>query len=611
MRNQSSNSNFAHRKIRLVYTIVFVFAGLLALFALRWQVIEAEKFGKYANARLQVQKIPALRGTIYAADGSTLAYSEPLFNLFVYRPWLAEAQNLKLHDQAEFVRKLAPMIDTTPEELNRLLNNSFNADPPVWWIKVAEGLPLETGEKIKALTIDKDVALKEPNRRKLRGYDLLLTTRRVYPEGRLASQIVGLTEVIDTEDTLKTVGRGGLEQEWNELLEPRIGFISGEVDAKGNAVGFAAEKTKEAIRGSSIYTAINKRVQKSIEEKLEWGIEKFGATSGTIVVMEPTTGYILGIANYPTYNPNSRETADQSAFGNKAVTEPYEIGSVGKTFALAAALDLKVVTRDTVLLPQGHKGCEEITKELPPVCTADKKPQGPMNMADAFRKSDNLYFFHLAKKMRPQDFYNYLRAFGVGKPSGIDLYRGGDPGSIKDYKRWNIADISAYSYGHSYQVTAIQATTAIGAIANRGTRMKPQILTKVVEPSGKIIEYRPEAVETVISKETAALMDEIMHNVYLKSINPGEYHYYDLKNYYIAMKSGTALIPDVKTKKYTGEYNGTYVGYDASPDHKFVMLVRLERPKVGDLSIYNARILWLETFAAIKDTLGVRRKGQW
>lgn len=612
----SRQQNLEHHKIKLVYTLVFVFAGMLMLFAMRWQVIDAERFGRYAGARQQTQKIPGMRGTIYAADASTLAYSEPRYNLFIYRPSLEESQKTDLHSQEELVRKIAPLIDTNYLELNRKLNEAF--DEGILWVKLAEGLPLEVGEKIKALTIDKDSKLKEASRRKLQGYDLIFTARRVYPEGRLASQIVGLTEVIDTDDVLKTLGKGGLEGEWNNLLEPRVGFISGEVDGKGNAVGFAAEKTKEAIRGSSIYTSVNKRLQKAIEEKLEWGVQQFGAVAGSIVVMEPTTGRIMGMANWPTYNPNSRETADANAFGNKAVNEPYEIGSVGKTFTLATALDLKTVTPDSVLLPQGHTGCERITDELEPICTADKLPQGPLSIADAFRKSDNLYFYHLAKLMKPQDFYNYLKAFGLGKNSGLDLYGGGDIGSLKDYKRWNIADVAAYSYGHSYQITAVQATSAVGALANYGVRMQPQIITKVVEPDGKEIPYNPVPVETVVSKQTVALMDEIMHQVFLKSINPGEFNYYGLKNYKIALKSGTALIPcskqypcqNNKVLGYSSDFNATYVGYDASPDRKFVMLVRLERPKTGNLSSSNARLLWLESFNAIKDILSVRKIGQ-
>lgn len=602
-------NNLDRKKIKFLYTIGFTFAGILFFSALRWQVIEADRFAQDAEARSKIEQIPSLRGTIYAADGSTLAYSEPRYNLFMYKPDLDAAEKEGLHNAKELADKIGPIIGMTSEEMQLKLRLGFTGN--VKWFKLADGITRAQGDEIEKLTIDKDSGVAENRRRGLRGYDLLFTARRVYPEGQLASQVIGLTDIVDNEKIFKTIGRGGLEYAWDGHLEPRLGLTGGEVDARGVAIGFATEKTTEAIRGSSIVTTIDKRIQKIIEEKLAAGVDTYKAVSGSAIVMEPKTGRILAMANYPTYNLNDRANAVQESLGNKAVNEPYEMGSVGKIFTLAAGIDLEKVTLQSVILPNGHEGCERISDELQPICTADKRPQGPMNLDDALRKSDNLYFYHLSADYLPKaDFWKYLHAFGIGRGSNVELDNGGDIGSLKDPRYWNIADQAAYAYGHSYQITLLQAASATGAIANYGVRMQPQIVSKVIEADGDEKPYTPIAVEQVISRETALIMDETMHNTYLGNLNT-DYMRADLRNYRIAMKSGTALIPAKDRLGYTSDFNATYVGYDASPSRTFLLVVRLEAPQVGDLSSDSARPLWMDMFASIKDILNVPRKGSF
>lgn len=204
--------------------------------------------------------------------------------------------------------------------------------------------------------------------------------------------------------------------------------------------------------------------------------------------------------------------------------------------------------------------------------------------------------------------YNYLKAFGVGNSTGIDL-TGESIGNLKNYVQWNTGDVSAYSYGHGYLINAVQATAGVGAIPNKGVRMKPYIVTKVEDSEGNVREYKPEQVERVIKEETANTMIDIMHRGFQASIGMYEYYYHDLLNYNIGMKSGTALIAE--STGYTDDINGTYVGFDGSPERKFVMFVRLEKPQKpqgAKIAYNNTRLVWLETFAAIKDYLAVPTK---
>lgn len=578
-------------------------ALLLIIFAFRWQVAEAERFTLAADGRSQLSYIPSVRGSIYASDGTTLAYSEPRYDVYVWLPELQFRELKEIQTRVEFTDKLGSLIDKSGEQLRQELSALEAQD--VKYIKVADSVTVEVRNQIMALTLDADKDKPENQRRKLTGYEMKETSKRIYPENELASQLIGLTKQLEDGST---VGLGGLEAEWAEL-EPIEGIVSGERDARGNAIALSAEKTVEAQRGNSIYTSIDKRLQLLVENRLKWAVEAFSAASGSVVIMDPKTGEVKAMANYPTYNPNLREAKDPSVFGNKAISEPYEIGSVGKSFTLAAALDTGTVNPDSVII-QGHQGCEKIHDDLEPVCTHDKLPQPPLPIKEAFALSDNIYFLHLAQLMEKQDFHDYLVNFGIGIPSGVDI-KGESAGyPVKDVEKWNVADQAAYSYGHSYQMNLLQVANGIGAIANYGVLMQPHVVNKVQRVDGTEITLPPRAVKRVITKETAQTMDEIMHQVYQNNLFWWERHYDDLRSYKIAMKSGTALIPLKNGLGYSNEINATYAGYDASPDRSFVMIVRLERPQ-GSLASTNARILWLELFRDIKDYLGVKRIGEF
>ncbi|MCA9379164.1 penicillin-binding protein 2, partial [Candidatus Dojkabacteria bacterium] len=547
-----------------------------------------------AFGRSQQEEIPALRGSIYAKDGTTLAYSEPRYDVYVWLPELQYRELKGLQTRADFTEKVGALTDYTGEQLAQYLEEMENNG--VRWIKIAGQVTVEAREKIMNLTVEGDSGAK------LAGYDFIETSKRIYPEGSLASQTIGLT---NQDDDGNTIGLGGIEGEWDGNLEPIAGYLSGERDAKGNAIGISTERTIESVRGNSIYTSVDKHLQQIVEQHLKWAVETYNADSGSVVIMDPHDGSIMALANYPTYDANLRENKDASAYGNKAVSEPYEIGSVGKIFTLSTAIDLGVVTPDSVII-QGHNGCESISDDLLPVCTHDKLPQPPMPIKDAFALSDNIYFLHLGQLIEKQDFYNSLQKFGIGHASGVDL-QGESFGYLKDWEKWNIADVSAYSYGHSYQINLVQATAAVAAVANGGVLMQPHVVQKVVQADGTEIDFEPQVINRVIKPETAALMSSMMYVIYQNNLFWWEHQYDDLRSYNIALKSGTALIPD--KYGYTNEINATYAGYDANPEHTFVMLARLERPD-GSLASMNTRVLWMEIFRDIKDYLGVKRLGQ-
>jgi cell division protein FtsI/penicillin-binding protein 2 len=589
------NKDNVNRKIRFIHTLLLGFFALGALFSIRWQVAEASKFVEYARSRAATFELKSYRGTIYSSDGSTLAYSEPSFDIYIYMNDLIIAETKGNQTRAELLEKFSITLNIPQNEISGKINEYFSEG--ISWIPIAKNVTYENYKKLKELTKNSD------ENSKLSGWDYILTSKRYYPEGSLAAHVVGLTNFTDEE----YYGVGGVEEYYNGILNPQKGFLQSELDAIGQTITAALLPTIEPKNGSSVYLTLDKRVQQKAEAKLKEGVEKYKAKSGIVIIIDPKTGAIKALANYPDYNPNERKEGGE--FGNAAINRPYEAGSIGKIITLASAVDLGVLTPETIVQPEGHRGCEEISKDLSPLCTWDKKPQGALQAWECFYKSDNICFYHISKRMQKQDFYNYLSGFGIGKASGVDLGVGDSYGILKKPEEWNLGDVAAYSYGHGYQVNAVQAIEYVGAIANHGVRMRPRIVDKVVDADGTTQEYKPVVVERVIKKETADVMDYMMGINYGKSLLTWEPGYDSISQYNIAVKSGTALV--VENGAYSNNINASFVGYDVSEQRTFAMIVMLEKPQIpeGDLlAFYNVRPLWLEMFYEVKDLLGVPKK---
>lgn len=595
------------RKLRF---FIIAFIGVaIAIVALlfKWQFMESEKYIAIANERYVQSKIPSIRGSILAADGTTLAYSEPRFDAYVWIPELKSYENSGRQTRYEFVIKVANALGTDNVELENRLNNG------ALWIKIGNKLTQDQKLSIQSLDTDKGAALK--------GVQFQYTNKRIYPENRLASQVLGYVMPNDSQDGYK--GVWGLEQYWDGLLKPQEGYTSTEYDSFGNYIAIGLDETVDAKPGSTIYTTINKNIQASLEKNLKYGYETFQPKSATGIVIDPKTGEILAMANYPDFNPNSYYTEpDMSVFGNLAVSTPYEIGSVGKVFTTAAAIDLGLVMPDTVVLPDGHLGCEVISpepvdnaicknpslnktkKEVVCICTWDRKPNyTSITVFNAFVGSDNIGLRHIAMTMSYREFYDYLIKFGVTKPTKIDL-TGESVGVMAIPEDWNFADQAVYSYGHGYSITPLEAIMGIASIGNNGVRMQPYVVSKIVDSDNKVTVFMPKEEAYTVTPSTCDIMIPMMNQVYLNQLNEQKYKPYS--KYYIALKTGTGLVPFKDKAGYSSEINATFAGFDASPDRKFALLIKLEEPQVGGLSWQNARVVWLNTLVDIIDILEVQ-----
>ncbi len=583
-------------KLRLVFMGLVLAFCMVGLFLFRWQVLDHEKYSELAASRYFQQETKALRGDILARDNSILSYSEPRFDVFVYKNakhGLLAAESAGRQTRQEFLQKVSKTLEMSQEELSSLLDQDSQ------WIKIADKVNLDKKNELIALPTEKapDITLD--------GILFEESSERIYPEDDLAAHVLGF---LGKDEFGTEVGAAGIEQYFHGVLRPQSGISSLETDSNQNIIAISNNQIREARRGAAVRTTIDKNLQRIVQKQLAQSVERFSARSGSVIIMDPRTGEILAMANYPDFSPKEYFKADEyKILGNSTITTPYEIGSVGKIFTMAAAVDQGKVDASTIVI-NGHKGCQEII-EGRIICTYDKKPQGPMTSVDAMIKSDNLALFATASLIGEEKLAQYLENFGMGRQTGIQL-SGEDSGFIKPYKSWNQADLATYSYGHSYTQTALQSIVGVSALANKGNIMEPMIVSQIIDEDGRTRTYTPKPRNRVLTESGTQKMAEILNAVYKSNIPESKYQH--LGKYKIGMKSGTATIPfsalanPIDKAGYSNEVNSTYVGYDASEQNTFVMLVNLSEPQTNPkVSFNNARYLWLDIFDQIKDIIGV------
>lgn len=578
-------------KLRIVLWGLYLFFIFNIIFLIRWQVFEHDKFVALARERIVDNEVPAIRGDILARDGSSLAYSEPRFDIIVYKTELEFAEKYNKQTRDEFINKVATTLDLDKEELREKINNGES------WIKLKEKVSNNKKDEVLGLTRDN-----APDSN-LEGLRIEYTSERIYPENELACHAIGF---VGKNDIGEDLGRAGLEHFWEGLLKEQEGYNSSEVDSFGNLIALDNVEQIDARRGATIHTTLDKNIQEIVQKNIREAAKKYDAKSASAIVMKPKTGEILALANYPEFNPNNYESVENSdAFKDPIISDPAELGSVGKIFTMSAALDQGVLQPNTQVIT-GHSGCITIKENERDweVCTYDKKPQGAMTATEALVNSDNLALYEIMKMIGKEQFNEYLKAFGIGSRTDIDI-SGESNGILKDISEWTNVDSATYAYGHGYQMTPIQVLTGIAAVANEGKLMRPYLVSEIEQTGEEPKIFSPTVVNQPIKADTAEKLKAMMYEVYKSNLD--ESRYKGLSKYKIAMKSGTALIPYKDKAGYSDEINATYIGFDASDDASFIMLIKLEEPKaVERLSYYSARVVWLDTFIEIKDYIGVK-----
>jgi len=542
------------------------------------QVYSYSEFKKQAS-RQQVseKKINYSRGDIISSDGKILATNNITYNLVVDPKIITEKE--------KYLEMFLKTIDFENEaEKNSFIskyNTLINVDNHYQIIK--NNLSYTDKNEIEAINFV--------------GISFEKVIRRYYPEDRLASNVLGFVAESKTD---KYQGYSGIEGKNNNLLKGREGRIVYEKGAKGQTILFGNYDQADSIDGDHIVLTINRSIQYIIEKKLKEGVEKYGAKSGQIIVMEPKTGDILGMANFPNLNPydpyNSKlDTKEnfKSELNDKNITNAFEPGSVVKPITIAAALDLNTIRPEDTFFDNGPAMYSEKY-----IDNWDKKHLGELNLTQILQKSNNIATAQIGMKLGEKNLKEYLKKFGYSYRTGIDL-EGEEAGLMKSNDVWADLDIVSASFGQSFTSTNLQILSSFNVFANDGNYIKPKIIKKLIKPNQSEIEFPTINERRVISKRTNDLMEDIL----AKSTSQNEGKFFALKNYNISGKTGTAQIYN-NGRYVENKTNASFVGY-LTNSKKFSMIVRLEEPSSSTYAAETALPLWMQTAEDLVNFLNI------
>lgn len=483
----------------------------------------------------------ASRGYIYDSNGTILATNLPTFSL-AFMPY-------QIKDKAEVANKIAPLIGVDTKYLYDKINQKIS-------IVRLNG---------KGRNISDEIA-KEVNLLNLDGVYLLQDSKRYYPYGNLLSNVIGFSGV-DNQ------GLAGIEAYYNHYLQGVNGSLNYYMDAKGGLFSNLKSEVISPSAGLSISLTIDYDIQSILERELSNAYLKYSPNSIMGIVMNPNTGEILAMSNYPNYDPNNYQDYDSSLYNfNLPIWKSYEPGSTFKVFSFAAALNENLIDmyKDTYY----DKGYEIVGGAR--IKSWKKGGHGLQTYLEVLQNSSNPGFVNIARKLGKDNLFNYINSFGFGMKTGVDM-AGETTGIMFKYDLYNELEQATSAFGQGVSVSMIQMVMAYSSLINGGKLYKPYILKNVKTTSTGDIIYQnsPTMIREVVSEQTSKLMREALEHVV--ALGSGRSAYID--GYRIGGKTGTAQIANPETGAYyQGEYNLSMIASAPMDNPEVVAYVVMERP---------------------------------
>jgi cell division protein FtsI (penicillin-binding protein 3) len=299
-------------------------------------------------------------------------------------------------------------------------------------------------------------------------------------------------------------GMSGVEYAFDDQIRGRAAKVAIQIDARRRAVGHAEKPSTE---GRTVVLTLDESIQHSAERELDRALAETAAVSGVIVVMDPATGEILALANRPAFNPNRFAAYPSSRWKNRAVADAYEPGSIFKIFTAAAALQEGVVDPDETI------DCGNGFIEIAGTRIDDHHVFDQLTFRDVIAKSSDIGVIRVAQRLGRESFNRYMRAFGFGTATGVEL-PGESSGLLRPPSRWSALSLASLSFGQEVGVTALQITSAVGAVANGGYLMKPYVVRAMEDAAGRVVKsYKPVAVRRVLEPHTVEVLTDLLKGV--------------------------------------------------------------------------------------------------
>lgn len=545
-------------RIRVWYAVLIVVACVFLVRLFHLQIIQHDYYRQTASSsQLKEYEIPAERGAIVAYDGDSivpLVLNETLYTLF--------ADPKFVEDSAQAALKLSQVVGTDADEYEEKMQDDSR------YVVLAKKLSKQHHQKIEDLD--------------LKGIGTRETPYRTYPQGSLAAQVLGF--VSDDGE-----GKYGVEQFLDDELRGAPGLLRAITDTRGiPLVSNRDNVIVGAEPGKRTVLSIDVSMQKHLEDILKKGVEQSKGKGGSALIIDPNTGALKAIANYPTYNPAKFfEETDASVFTNEAVSAPLEVGSIMKPLTVATALNEGAVNKDTSYHDPGRYVVDEFT-----ITNVEEAGTGPAtrNIADILQLSLNTGATWLTKQLGGGEINQQARntlhdymsnKYQFGKNTGIEQgyeAAGTVPDPSEGYGL-NLRFANA-SFGQGMTATPLQMGAALSSIVNGGKYYKPSVVDGFYGQHGDLERQQPELVaDNVVSQSVSNDLVELMEYVFTNN-----HHVYGMPQlrdqYLIGGKTGTAQIAKPNGGYYEDKYNGTFMGFVGGDKPEYVVVVSVTEPQV-------------------------------
>lgn len=530
-------------KFRIATLLIFflVLFTALASRAFQLQILSGNDLKSLANRQhTQTLTLQPERGTIFDRNGEKMAATIMADSVC--------ADPSKIDNPRELASRLSEILDVDKAVLQKRLSGTKN----FCWL--ARRIAPEQAELVDVMDVDGIFIVKEP--------------KRYYPSGELAGHLIGFVG-------LDANGLEGLELRYDHYLKGEPEKLLWTRDAKGKRLYPRAEKPESDQKEYyNLVLTIDSRIQHVVESHLKAAVKDKGAKGGFAVVMDPRTGEILALANELGFDPNRFSEVNPATGKNRAVTDVFDPGSTFKPFLVAAALEEKAVKEtDRFDCENGsYAVADRVFHE------ANRKRHGMLNIRDILKYSSNIGSVKISEQLGKEKFYEYIRKFGFGGKTGIDL-PGEAPGLLRPVENWTRVDASTIAFGQGISVTAIQLITALSSIANQGVLMKPFIVRGLMDQRGNIVQaYHPTMVRRVVSADTAKRLSAMLTDVV--GMEDGTGKHASIVNVAVAGKTGTSQKFDFSLRAYSTERVRTsFMGFFPAENPQIAILVSLDEPQ--------------------------------
>jgi cell division protein FtsI (penicillin-binding protein 3) len=522
------------RRLIALLAVLALAMGAIVLRLSVLQVSQARAYRSYAlDQRLHTVTLPASRGGVLDRSGEAMAISLPARDVYVDPRYVSEPW-----DEA---RTISRILDLKVRDLVPRLT----ADTT--FVYVARQVDLETAVRLERLH--------------LAGIGFLPSSRRAYPAGPLAPQVLGFVGV-------DGVGLAGLELEYQSVLAGKPGERTQELDPSGQPIVGGIDAERLPAPGSDLVVTMDRDFQFQVQAALEEAVKANQAQGGTVIVMDPRTGDVYAMATYPWFDPKEFATAKPATWRNRAVTDVFEPGSVNKVITAAATVQERSLPLDELLSVPWQMRVGDFVIH-------DAHPHGveQMTLGDVVAQSSNIGAVEVAERLGAPRLATYLSKFGLGQVTGIG-FPGESAGMMLPLYLWSDTSLATMAYGQGIAVTPLQMISVYATIANGGVWVRPRLVRGTVDPQGAFHPAAASSTRRIVSDATAQMVTRML----AYAVKAGTGTAAQIPGFRVAGKTGTARIPKPTGGYYADRYFASFIGYLPASDPTVVIAAILDRP---------------------------------